>query len=360
MKTLSVLAGLLTAAAVCAQSPVEIRIHADKPGLKAAPALYGLMTEEINYSYDGGLYAELIRNRSMKEDPKQPLHWTAVKGGAIELDPSAPLNKAIATSLKLTVNHAGDGIANDGFWGIPERPGMRYRASFYAKAAPGFTGPLTVSIASNDTADVPASAQVPRISDSWRKYTVTLTAHAKAASPDNVFTITAAHPGTVWFSMVSLFPPTYKDRPNGNRPDLMQILADMHPAFLRFPGGNYLEGNTIETRFDWKKTIGPIEERPGHMDDAWKYWSSDGMGLLEFLDWCEDLHMQPLLAVYAGYSMRQIRVAPGPDLDPFVKDALDEIEYITGAAGYHLGSAPRQRRASRALPPRICGGGQRR
>ena len=112
----------------------------------------------------------------------------------------------------------------------------------------------------------------------------------------------------------------------------MQLLADMHPAFLRFPGGNYLEGNTIETRFDWKKTIGDVSQRPGHMDDGWRYWSSDGMGLLEFLEWCEDLHMQPLLAVYAGYSMRQVRVAPGEALAPYVNDALDEIEYVMGDA----------------------------
>jgi alpha-L-arabinofuranosidase len=106
----------------------------------------------------------------------------------------------------------------------------------------------------------------------------------------------------------------------------------MKPTFLRFPGGNYLEGNSIETRFDWKKTIGEIAQRPGHMNDAWRYWSSDGMGLLEFLNWCEDLNMQPLLAVYAGYSLRQVRVKPGADLAPYVKDALDEIEYVTGDA----------------------------
>jgi alpha-N-arabinofuranosidase len=110
------------------------------------------MTEEINYSWDGGLYAELIRNRSMKEDAKDPLHWSAVQGATIDLDPATPLNDAIATSLKATVKDSGGGIANDGFWGIPVRPGTRYHASFFAKAAPGFTGPLTVAITSNDGA----------------------------------------------------------------------------------------------------------------------------------------------------------------------------------------------------------------
>ena len=111
----------------------------------------------------------------------------------------------------------------------------------------------------------------------------------------------------------------------------MELLAAYHPAFLRFPGGNYLEGNTLKTRFNWKETIGDISQRPGHLDDAWRYHSSDGLGLLEFLEWCEDLKMQPVLAVYAGLALRNGGVvAPGADLAPYVQDALDEIEYVTG------------------------------
>jgi len=136
---------------------------------------------------------------------------------------------------------------------------------------------------------------------------------------------------------VSLFPPTYKNRINGNRIDLMEKLAAMRPAFLRFPGGNYLEGEHIPDRFDWKKTIGPMVDRPTHQS-PWRYRSSDGMGLLEFLEWCEDLHMQPVLAVYAGYSLAQEHVKPGTDLDPYVQDALDEIEYVTGSGSTQWGA----------------------
>jgi alpha-N-arabinofuranosidase len=150
-----------------------------------------------------------------------------------------------------------------------------------------------------------------------------------APSKDNQLVISTTKHGTVWFSQVSLFPPTWNNRANGNRTDLMQLLADMQPKFLRFPGGNYLEGNEISNRFNWKNTIGDISQRPGHMDDGWGYWSPDGMGLLEFLEWCEDLHMQPVLAVYAGYSMHQ-RHVPLSDLKPYVQDALDEIEYVSG------------------------------
>ena len=307
--------------------------------------LYGLMTEETNYSYDGGLYAELVRNRSFKEDDKAPVHWELVERGgtgSMALDPGQPFNDAISTSLKLTVTQASGnrraGSANEGFWGIPVKSDTRYRASFYAKAERGFTGPLTVAIVSADGATVHATAQVARIGETWRKYDVTLTTGKAAPSVQNRLEITSARAGTVWFSQVSLFPPTWNNRPNGNRKDIMQFLADMKPAFLRFPGGNYLEGNTVATRFDWKKTIGDISQRPGHLDYAWRYWSSDGMGLLEFLEWCEDLHMEPVLAVYAGYSLRGERVAPGPALEPYLNDALDEIEYLTGAAGTTWGA----------------------
>ncbi|MES2463450.1 MAG: alpha-L-arabinofuranosidase C-terminal domain-containing protein, partial [Armatimonadota bacterium] len=130
-------------------------------------------------------------------------------------------------------------------------------------------------------------------------------------------------------SLVSLFPPTYKNRPNGLRPDLMQMLVDMKPAFLRFPGGNYLEGGSIENRFDWKKTLGPLDQRPGHRG-PWGYRSTDGMGLMEFLLWCEDMGAEPLLGVYAGYSLGGQFVKAGPELTPFVQEALDEIEYVSG------------------------------
>jgi alpha-N-arabinofuranosidase len=340
-----VFCALLVAAPGQAADAVVLQIEAGQVAAHVSPRLYGLMTEEINFSYDGGLYAELVRNRSFKEDAKQPVHWQLVQEqggtGTMSLDPSQPLNAAISTSLKLTVTQAGGkqrvGIANEGFWGIPVKPNTRYRASFYAKAE-GFTGPIRIAIVSNDGATVYASAQVPRVTGSWKKYEAILTTRRALPSAANRLVISAGSAGTVWFSMVSLFPPTWNNRPNGNRKDIMQLLADMKPSFLRFPGGNYVEGRTISTRFDWKKTIGDISERPGHMNDAWRYWSSDGMGLVEFLEWCEDLHMEPVLAIYAGYSLAGERVAAGKDLEPFVQDAIDEIEYVTGAAGTTWGA----------------------
>ena len=338
---LALLAGATPAFAQAeASAPVPVlQIKAGEVKAKVSPMLYGLMTEEINYSYEGGLYGELIRNRSFKANPTNAVYWTPVGGALISLDPTTPLNNALNVSLKADVSRATKaspaGIANAGFWGIPVRPKTTYHASFYAKGSQ-FRGPLTVTIQSADGKTVFASAEVPNISDQWRKYEVTLTTGDVAPSKDNQLVISTTKPGTfwnhhgtIWFQQVSLFPPTFNNRPNGNRIDLMQMLGAMEPKFLRLPGGNYLEGNTIAERFEWKNTIGDISHRPGH-ESPWGYWSTDGFGLMEYLEWCEDLHMEPLLAVYAGYSLRHEYVKPGPDLEPYVQDALDEIEYVTG------------------------------
>jgi len=182
-----------------------------------------------------------------------------------------------------------------------------------------------------------ASATISKISGKWKKYETTLKTGSIQPTKESRFVVTTTKPGTVWFQNVSLFPPTYNNRPNGTRPDIMQMLADMQPKFLRFPGGNYLEGNTIAERFNWKQTIGDVSQRPGHRS-PWGYWSTDGFGLLEFLEWCEDLRMEPVLAVYAGYSLRQQHIDSGTNLESFVKDALDEIEYVTGNANTKWGA----------------------
>lgn len=320
------------------QPPVatlDIQVH--KPVAKVSPLLYGLMTEEINYSYDGGLYAEMVRNRTFQDSHWDLPAWSLVQNGnslaALELDKSTGPSTALPLSLKLTVKAADSldraGIKNSGFWGFAVRPETTYRGSFYAKADDTATGPVTVSLLDDNTGAAVANATVPSLSADWQRYTVTLKTGRVRISAATHLVLTVERPGAVWFDLVSLFPPTYRDRPNGNRVDLMGKLAAMKPAFLRFPGGNYLEGDHISERYQWKQTIGPLVDRPTH-PSPWHYHSSDGMGLLEFLEWCEDLHMQPVLAVYAGYSMMQEHVAPGTDLEPYVQDALDEIEYVTG------------------------------
>jgi alpha-L-arabinofuranosidase len=342
MKIIRVTTALVLLTLCCnlwADTAATLSVDVDKPGIRMSPTLYGLMTEEINHSYDGGLYGELIQNRTFKDRPSMA-HWSVVNtGGAtgsIALDTTDPVNTtALTTSLRLTVPPlTGDqhvGVANNGYWGIPVKPNTHYTVSFYAKADETFAGPLTIALESADGKTVYATATIPTIAKTWQQYNPVLDTKDLTPSADNRFVIWASGPGKVWFNLVSLFPPTYHDRANGNRIDLMQMMADMHPAFLRLPGGNYLEGDHVADRFDWKKTIGNLDQRPGHQG-PWGYRSSDGLGLLEFLNWCEDLNMQPVLAVYAGYSLQQDHVAPGPKLEPFVQDALDEIEYVTGDA----------------------------
>jgi alpha-N-arabinofuranosidase len=287
---------------------VKLTLDLNQPKADVSPRLYGLMTEEINYSYDGGLYAELIRNRIFKDDPRTPVNWSVWKSadgkGSISLDTKNSINTALTVCLKLDVekNSGQVGVMNEGYWGIPVNPKTSYKASFYAKATDEAAGPLTVSITSADGVVTYAAVPVQLGKGGWKKYQVTLSTDG-LVKPGTLgrFLITTKRAGSYWFNLVSLFPPTYHNRPNGNRNDIMQLMADMKPSFLRFPGGNFLEGDLFATRFPWKTTLGALEERPGH-PGCWSYRASDGMGLLEFLEWCEDLKMEPLLAVYAGYT----------------------------------------------------------
>lgn len=331
---------------VTAQQPVTLTVRADAPGPRIDPLFYGMMTEEINYAYDGGLYAELIRNRTFRDDPAEPVGWS-VAGynggqGAIGLESASVPDTALTMALRLDASSLNTGqrvgVANEGFWGIPVKPNTTYRAMFYAKASDGFPGPLTLAIESDDGRTVFASTDVAQVSGDWQKYTATLRTGNVAPSTANRFVISTGTPGTIWLGIVSLFPPTYNDRPNGNRPDIMQLLVDMKPAFLRFPGGNYLEGPNFENRFNWKEMIGPIEQRPTHMS-PWRYRSSDGMGLLEFLEWAQDMGAEPIVGLYAGLHIDGgADILTGDALRPHVQDALDEIEYITGGTGTTWGA----------------------
>jgi alpha-N-arabinofuranosidase len=334
---------LLGAATICAQNNATLTIDLRHPKGKVSPTLYGLMTEEINYSYEGGLYAQLIRTPQFVNGWDQPAHWFLMPRGNAQL--SFQLDKSVyrlnnrKLSLRVDIKQADRAnvaaLGNEGYWGIPVRPSTTYKATIYAKGQG--IGAITANLVNNDTGRTFATATSESIAGDWREYDLQLTTGPDApVSSSNRFVLSFDHPGTVWLDYVSLRPPAYHNRTNGTRVDLMQKLAAMKPAFLRFPGGNYIEGNRISERFDWKKTVGNPADRPGHLS-PWGYPSSDGFGLLEFLEWCEDLHMQPVLAVYAGYSLRGEHVEPGPALQPFVDDALDEIEYVTGNASTKWG-----------------------
>jgi alpha-N-arabinofuranosidase len=385
MKKITLKKGILLWSICClftgsgiAQTPT-LTLDFTKPGANVSPMLYGLMTEEINHAYDGGLYAELIRNRIFKDSKTTPEGWSLVQDDAaakaniklIAAGENIPnderrnaINGSLPTCLLLTVEKAGGrtGIANEGYWGIPVKPSTNYKASFYLKGT-GRTppplwpwepkpttppppdienntaGPVTVSIESNDGKTIYASGTIQlEKSIYWKKYELTLTTAANVVpTKDARFVITANRTGLYYFNLVSLFPPTYNNQPNGFRVDLMQMMVDMKPKFLRFPGGNYLEGPLITDGFPWKTTLGPLESRPGH-NGSWGYRASDGLGLLEFLLWCEDMGAEPLLAVFAGYSLQGDHVDAGPLLKPYIDDALEEIEYVMGDATTYWGA----------------------
>ena len=350
-------AAVLFAMTAAAQTPgpVTLDIQLDKPLHKVSPMLYGLMTEEINFSYDGGLYAEMVRNRTFNgRSHSQPAHWFLVQegngSGSMIVDETSGPSEALQNSLALDVTQADArnpvGVYNDGYWGMAVRPNTSYKGSFYAK---GDAGPITISLVNDASGKVLARTVSSGISSEWKRYEFGFTTGAMAASANNHLLMTVARPGKLWLDMISLFPPTFKGRENGNRADLMEMMAEMRPKFLRLPGGNYLEGDEIQDRYDWKNTIGPLVDRPTH-PSPWRYQSSDGMGLLEFLEWTEDLNIEPVLAVYAGYSLKGAHINAGPYLQPFVQDALDEIEFVTGDASTKWGAKRAQLGHSKPFP----------
>jgi alpha-N-arabinofuranosidase len=330
-------------------SRAVLRVRADKIVARVSPLHAGLMTEEINNSFDGGLYAELLRDRAMNGGLRATDgalgSWSMVpnvRGGAgIALDLGDPISSAVPTSMRIDAQTASStervGIANSGFWGVPVRANTRYRLSFYAKTAEGFSGALVASIESDDGSVVYCRRNISVGSGSWNRYEANLDTSEGILPTENArLVIATEHPVTFWLALVSLFPPTWNNRPNGNRVDLMKKLAELHPKFLRFPGGGCLSGRTEDTRFDWKKTLGPLPNRAGHAT-PWDQWTTDGMGLLEFLEWCEDLRLEPVLGVWAGQS-GSVELPAGAPLEPFVQDALSEIEYVSGDASTRWGA----------------------
>jgi len=324
--------------AVAQDHEARITIDVDRPGARVSPLLWGIFFEDINCSADGGIYAELVRNRSY-EDADTPVHWSLATGSGkagMVVDAEDPVSRKNPHSLKVTIANPGDGrvaVVNDGFWGMALKRGETYDLSFFAKGLAGFTGPLVVTLESRKGA-VYARQKVDGLEESWQSHALALT--ASETDPKARLVISTSRAGSFRLDMVSLFPrKTWKGRPRYLRPDLAEMLAGLKPAFVRFPGGCWVEGNTMDLAYRWKQTIGDISERRTQFN-LWNYHATHGLGFHEYLLMCEDLGAEPLFVINCGMSHRE--TVPMAHMDEYVQDALDAIEYCNGPADSRWGA----------------------
>lgn len=331
-------AAFLLPATARPQAAATVTIPVNQPGAAVSSNLFGIFFEEINFGGEGGLYAEMVRDRSFY-NPANADYWTQVTtgsaAGALSVDTAQPLNTNLPNSLKLSLASGSGsvGAANAGFWGMSFASNATYNLAFYAKSANGFSGPLTAQLAGANGSRVYARMSFGGLTTNWQKFSGTLL--ATNTDTNGQLILSLSNPATVWLDLVSLFPAaTFNNRTNGLRADLANMLSALHPSFLRFPGGNFIEGNNLTNAVRWKKTVGDLSQRPGHQNDAWGYWSTDGFGVDEFFRECEDLHMQPLYAINCGLSLGYNgdtnNTEPLDQMGPWVQDALDLIQYANG------------------------------
>ncbi|MBO4565013.1 MAG: carbohydrate binding domain-containing protein [Bacteroidaceae bacterium] len=337
----------LTIAACTMNAQVVINVDANKTGPKISPTHYGIFYEDINHAADGGLYAELIRNRSFEDDTMaggrnmrrrgeqnrgqaetRISNWFTLGGATIKLVQDNLLNSVQHNALNVTLTKAGDGVRNEGYWGMNAVKGTKYKLSFWAKSQSGYNGTITAKLQSTNGLSLGSVKIKASFGKEWKKYTATI--NATGNDPRAEFALTADKAGEFQLDVVSLFPPTFKNRENGMRPDLAQMLAEMHPRFMRFPGGCFVEGQqSPDNAFRWKRTIGPIEQREGHANVNWGYRTSDGIGFHEFLQLSEDLGAKPLFVVNVG--IWHGGCTPYDQIGEWIQECLDALEYANGA-----------------------------
>ena len=302
-----------------------------------SPLQYGIFYEEINHGGDGGLYAELVRNRSFEDNATSPDGWQKLGDAGLNMVSTNLLNKAQAHALKLTINENYAGVRNEGFWGMNIVEGENYTLTFWAKTDDTFEGRMVAELQDEKQNNLGRTEFNISLTEEWQKYTLQLT--ATSSNTKGWLAIRALQHMVIYLDVVSLMPPTYKDRPNGCRRDLAEMLSELHPTFVRFPGGCYIEGTWRDgqtNRFEWKKTIGPIEERPGHWNVNWGYRVSDGLGLHELLQLTEDLGAEPLFVSNIGLGHGWMQ--DYQNLSGFIQETLDLIEYCNGDSSTTYGA----------------------
>ena len=344
---------LLTIAAAAALSlsasaaTNNLTLKADKPGAPIQPTMYGLFFEDINFGADGGLYAEKIKNRSF-EFPQHLMGWKTFGGVELRNDGPFDRNPHYVRLTSAGHNHKHTGLENEGFVGIGVEKGEKYRFSLWARVPQGGEGRLKVVLADRNThgrSQDLASAKIKVTTTDWQKYTVELTPDQTCAHA--VLRVFLRHPDTTAVDLehLSLFPvDTWKGHENGLRKDLAQKLADIHPGVFRFPGGCIVEGTDLDTRYQWKNTVGPVENRPT-IENRWHYtfthhffpdyFQSNGLGFYEYFLLSEEIGAEPLPVLNVGLSCQYQNDRPEDhvavdSLAPYIQDALDLVEFANG------------------------------
>lgn len=326
----------------------HIRVQADQP--KAiSEDLFGIFFEDINYAADGGLYAELIQNRSFEYSPADNPDWNFFTGWelivqqgtcALSLETEAPLHPNNPHYLGLHLKGSA-ALRNTGFDGIVYRAGESVQASLFARVTSGSIRSLKARLESR-TGETLGEVVLPAPTAEWTQVTVSIP--ASGDDRHGRFSIQVEGEGTLALDMISLFPQnTFRQRANGLRPDLAQVIADLQPKFMRFPGGCLVHGDGLGNMYRWKDTIGPVETRREQFN-LWNYHQSVGLGYFEYFQFCEDIGAKPLPVVPAGVccpntnarfnglweeGQQGLTIDAMPD---YVQEILDLIEWATGPA----------------------------
>lgn len=324
VKNVFAAAVLVSAISTQAQN-AKISVAVDQPGHAISPTLWGIFFEDINLSADGGLYPELVRNRSF-EDSTKPEYWKFTSVGNTNstavVNSDHTLNTFNLHNLRINANGAFM-LENDGYWGMNIVQGDSYQFRLAARAENNFNRPLTVKIIGS-TGTVLASGEIFGLNNNWRYHTLKLT--ATGSDPKASLQISSSGKGALFLDMVSLLPEkTWKG--HGLRTDLAESLDALHPKFLRFPGGNWIEGDDIPHMYHWKYTIGDVDARTP-LWNTWGYNTTHGLGFHEYLQLCEDLGAEPLFDISVGMSLHDS--VPVSRMGQWVQDALDAIEYANG------------------------------
>jgi alpha-N-arabinofuranosidase len=326
-----------------AQTVKEISVLADKPLTDVQPTMWGVFLEDINFAADGGLFAELVKNRSF-EFSLPMMGWKQVRNngdGRVMATFYSPANSANPRYLRVVVNAENGeyGLSNEGFRGMGIKRDLQYNFSVSAKVSVNSNLIMKIELV-NPKGEILGSNEISGFSADWKKYRVSFT--ATQTEPKALLRILFSGKGTIDLDMVSLFPAdTWKDRPNGLRKDLVQMIADLKPGFIRFPGGCIVEGRDLSNRYQWKTTVGPVDERKLIMN-RWNvemqnrlapdYFQTFGLGFFEYFQLSEDLGAEPLPILNCGMSCQfnAGEVVPLNELDPYIQDALDLIEFANG------------------------------